>query len=126
MTTTETDQGRIATVVETYLAMWNEPDAAARGELIARAWTPDGHYVDPMLEARGHAALNDMVDGVQAAYTGHRFRATSGIDAHHDQFRVGWELVAPDGSVTVAGIDAGAVAPDGRLARITGFFGPLT
>ena len=29
----------VITTVDTYLAMWNEPDAAARAELIERAWT---------------------------------------------------------------------------------------
>jgi hypothetical protein len=125
MTTTDTNEA-VTAVVETYLAMWNEEDAAKRAVLIEQAWAPDGHYVDPLLEARGYAQLDRMVAGVQGSYPGHRFRATSGVDAHHDQLRVAWELVAPDGSVTVGGIDAGALAPDGRLARITGFFGPLT
>jgi len=45
--------------------------------------------------------------------------------AHHDQLRFAWELAAPNGAVTVAGIDVGALASDGRLHRITGFFGEL-
>jgi hypothetical protein len=125
MTTTDINE-TVTAIVETYLAMWNEQDATKRAALIEQAWAPDGHYVDPLLEARGHAQLDAMVAGVRASYPGHRFRATSGVDAHHDEFRVAWELVAPDGSITVGGIDAGALAGDGRLARITGFFGPLT
>jgi hypothetical protein len=35
------------------------------------------------------------------------------------------ELVAPDGSVIGAGIDLGALAPDGRLRRIVSFADPL-
>ena len=31
--------------------------------------------------------------------------------------------MTPDGAVVVAGIDVGALADDGRLERITGFFG---
>ena len=34
-------------------------------------------------------------------------------------------LVGPDGAVAVAGMDVGEVAADGRLRRITGFFGGL-
>jgi hypothetical protein len=49
----------------------------------------------------------------------------SGVDTHHDQVRFGWELAAPNGSVVVSGIDVGGLAPDGRLRRITGFFGEL-
>jgi hypothetical protein len=66
-----------------------------------------------------------MVAAAQARFPGHRFRRLSGIDAHHDLLRFAWELAAPDGTVTVAGIDVGAVAPDGRLRAITGFFGDL-
>lgn len=115
----------VTTTVDTYLAMWNEPDAARRAELIRTAWGEAGHYVDPLLEAEGHDALSQMVAAVHAQYPGHRFRRTSAVDTHHDQLRFGWELVAPDGSITVGGVDVGILAADGRLTRITGFFGPL-
>lgn len=112
-------------VVDNYFAMWNETDATQRAALIERAWAGDGRYVDPLLEAEGHAALSNMVAAVHGQYPGHRFRLVSGIDAHHDQLRFAWELVAPDGSVTAAGLDTGETATDGRLRRISGFIGPL-
>src|SRR5215813_9380700 len=115
----------VTAVVDTYLAMWNETDPGRRRAHVERAWAEDGRYVDPMLEAAGHAAIGEMVAGVQARFPGHRFRRTSGVDAHHDQVRFGWVLAGPDGAVTVAGIDVGEVASDGRLRRITGFFGEL-
>jgi SnoaL-like domain len=111
--------------VDTYLAMWNETDPARRGEYIERAWASDGRYVDPQLEAKGHTALNDMVAAVQARFPGHRFRRVSGIDNHHNQLRFAWELAAPGGSIVVTGIDVGELASDGRLQRVTGFFGEL-
>ena len=86
----------LVTTVDTYLAMWNEEDAAARATVIERAWAPDGRYVDPMLEAHGHDALSAMVAGVHAQFPDQRFRRTTGVDAHHDQVRFGWELAAPD------------------------------
>jgi SnoaL-like domain len=113
----------VTTIVDAYFAMWNETDAAARAELIARAWADDARYVDPMLEADGHAGLSQMVEGVHAQFPGHTFRRLSGIDTHHDRVRFAWDLVAPDGAVTVAGIDVGELGPDGRLRSITGFFG---
>jgi len=115
----------VTTMVDTYLAMWNEPDPARRAQHIEHAWTRDGEYVDPIQEARGYTALSDMVAGVHARFPDHRFRRVSGVDVHHDQLRFGWELAAPNGSVVVAGIDVGGLAPDGRLRRITGFFGEL-
>ena len=54
---------------------------------------------------------------------GQRFRRQSGVDAHHDQVRFAWDLADDDGAVTVAGVDVGVVADDGRLVSITGFFG---
>lgn len=114
----------IETTVDTYLDMWNETDLARRGDVISRAWTADGSYVDPVLEAEGHAALSEMVTQVQSQFPGHRFRRTSAIDAHHDKVRFGWELAGPDGAVAVAGIDVGTVT-DGKLRSIAGFFGDV-
>ena len=112
-------------IVDTYLAMWNEPDADRRAGLIERAWAGDAGYVDPVLEAEGPAALSDMVAGVHDRFPGHRFRLRSGIDLHHERLRFAWDLAGPDGTVAVAGIDVGELAPDGRLRRVTGFFGEL-
>jgi hypothetical protein len=115
----------VETIVDTYLAMWNEEDPGRRSEYIERAWASEGRYTDPLLEAEGHTALSEMVTNVHSHYPGHRFERTSGIDVHHDDLRFGWQLVAPDGSTTVAGLDVGTIDADGRLQRITGFFGDL-
>jgi hypothetical protein len=115
----------IGTAVESYFAMWNEEDASRRASHIAQAWEDGGHYVDPLQEAKGADELSQMVTGVQDQFPGHRFRKTSGIDQHHGLVRFGWELVAPDGGVTVAGLDIGVVSETGKLQRIAGFFGDL-
>jgi hypothetical protein len=122
---TDTTTTSTTATVDTYLAMWNEEDAARRAGLIEAAWSSGGRYVDPLLEASGHAALAEMVEAVQGQYAGARFRRTTAVDAHHDQVRFGWELVAADGSVVVAGIDVGCLDDGGRLTSITGFFGDL-
>jgi hypothetical protein len=123
-TTTDLAPDHTATV-DAYLAMLNETDPRRRASLAAQAWTEDGAYVDPLLEATGHEALSDMAAGVHAQFPGQRFSRTTGIDAHHGLVRFGWELADGEGTVTVAGIDVGIVAPDGRLSHIAGFFGPL-
>src|SRR5262249_29395710 len=116
----ECQMSDITKTVDTYLAMWNETDAARRAEHIERAWVRDGRYVDPQLEAEGRTALNDMVAAVQTRFPDHRFRRVSEIDNHHNQLRFAWELAAPNGSIVVAGIDVGELAFDGRLQRVTG------
>ncbi|HZA00514.1 MAG TPA: hypothetical protein VE575_17275 [Acidimicrobiales bacterium] len=122
MTETTTD---VATAADAYLASLGETDATRRRELIERAWTPDGHFVDPLYEAEGHDALAELAAGVIAHYPGHTFRRTSGLDTHHDVLRFSWEMAGPDGEIVVTGSDVGRLAPDGRLQEITGFFGDV-
>jgi hypothetical protein len=63
---------------------------------------------DPPLVGEGNPGINEFADTVCEHYSGPRFRPVSGID-----------------EVTVAGVDVGHTAPDGRLHDITGFFGDL-
>lgn len=109
--------------IDTYLEAYGEPDAARRRELIEQAWAEDGTLADPPMDAAGHDGIDAMFAAVQGMFPGHRFRRTTGIDEHHASARYGWELVAPDGSVAVSGIDIASFDRAGRLARVTGFFG---
>ena len=124
-TTQPTAETTLDSVVDTYLAAWSEADEQERARLIETAWAPEGSLVDPPLEGHGYDGISDMAVAMQTHFAGHTFRRVSGIDVHHDRFRFGWELVGPDGAVALNGIDVGEVAPDGRLRRITGFFGDL-
>jgi hypothetical protein len=119
----------VSSTIDTWFATLNELDSSKRAQLVERAWAGDGRWVDPPFEGEGHAGINEMVGAVYQSYPDHRFRRVSAIDAHHDAVRYGWELVNPDGSVVLAGTDIGQLAGDGRLSRITGFFGepdPIT
>lgn len=112
----------ITTVVEDYIAVWNEADPARRRELIARTWSEDGSYVDPLMSGAGVAGIDAMVAAAQAQFPGHRFVLSFGPDAHNDVVRFAWNLVALDGGATAAaGVDFATVAPDGRLRAVTGF-----
>lgn len=124
MTGTETSTP-LTEVIDRYLAAWSEPDPTRRAVLIAQVWAADGRLIDPPLAAEGHGGIGEMAAALQSQFPGHRFRRASGIDAHHDYLRFAWELVGPDGAVALAGLDVGELAADGRLRRITGFFGDL-
>ena len=115
----------VETTIERWFTALNETDAQRRAAIVAEAWAPEGRWVDPPFEGAGHEAINGMVDAIYQQYPDHRFRRASDVDAHHDSLRVGWELVSPAGDVELAGTDVGTVDSDGRLARVTGFFGPL-
>ena len=112
------------TVVDDYFTMFNETDADQRAKVIARTWSADAGYLDPLLSASGADELNAMVGTVHQQYPGHRFALTGPIDAHHDRARWSWELRTPAGEVFVTGVDYAVLAADGRLRTVTGFFEP--
>jgi len=115
----------LETTIDTYLEAYGETDASRRATLIAQVWSPDGQLTDPPLDAKGHDGIDGMFAAVQGQFAGHTFRRSTGIDAHHGIARYGWELIAADGSVTLAGMDVAVVAGDGKLRHVAGFFGEL-
>ena len=121
-TTTTTD---LATLVDTHLAAYCEPDPAKRATLVAAVWAPDGRLLDPPFDGAGHDGIAAMADAVLTHYAGHRFERTTAIDEHHGIARYGWELVDGDGTVALSGMDVAVVGQDGRLTRVAGFFGDL-
>ena len=84
---------QLTTVVEGYIAMWNETDPERRRFIIEQTWTEDGSYVDPHAEVAGADGLDALVAAVQEQFPGHRFVLASGPDAHHDRVRFTWQLV---------------------------------
>jgi hypothetical protein len=109
-------------VVVRYLAAWNEPDAKRRRELVAKAWTDDGTYVDRVREGHGHDSLDTMIATAQSHFPGYRLHLASGIEAHHDYVRFSW--VAGGTSETplyIKGTDFAIVAADGRIKSVVGF-----
>ncbi len=113
------------TTIDTYLEAYGETDADRRVRLIKQVWAADAQLIDPPLDAQGHDGIDAMSVAVQAHFAGHTFRRCTAIDAHHSFARYGWELVAPDGSVALAGTDVAELADDGKLQRVAGFFGDL-
>jgi hypothetical protein len=110
-----------ALVADKYIALWNEPDQVRRKDLIARAWTEDATYLDPMMEGRGHEQIDALVGAVHQRFPGHVFALSGQPDGHGDRVRFSWTLGAPEKEPVAKGTDFGIVASDGRLKAITGF-----
>jgi hypothetical protein len=106
-----------------YVAAWNEPDAAARLQMLDGCWADEAAYVDPNVELKGRAALVQHISKVQAGRPGAWIEMMSGVDVHHNVVRFLWRLVRADGSAGDVSIDFGEVGADGRLTKIVGFFG---
>jgi hypothetical protein len=112
----------ITTVIDNYIAAWNEPDAGRRRAIVGETFADDATYLDPLMSGEGHEGIAAMIGGAQQQFPGHRFELAMGPDAHNDRVRFAWSLVGADGGAPVAGgVDFATVADDGRLRAVTGF-----
>ena len=111
----------VATVVDGYIAIWNEGSDERRREIIARTWADDATYVDPVLQGEGPDGINAMIAGAQQQFPGHHIELTAGPDAHHDRVRFAWRMLDPNGATAIAGVDFATLSADGRLREVTGF-----
>src|SRR5918996_4330565 len=106
----------ITTIVDGYIAAWNEPDPDRCRAIVADTFTDDAIYVDPLMTGEGIDGIAAMIGAAQEQFPGHRFELSAGPDAHHDRVRFAWTMVgADDGTPVAAGVDFATVAGDGRL-----------
>jgi hypothetical protein len=123
-------------LVRRYVALWTEPDPAARRAAIAELFAPDGvHVLQPpaelrsvaaglgfpaaALEARGHAGLAERVTRSYAEFVApgrYTFRPRGDADRVRDVVKFRWEMVSvADGSPAGVGLEFLLLAPDGRI-----------
>jgi len=114
-----------AELVDAYFELWLATDHEARRELVERTFVAEGRHVDPHADAIGHDEIAEMLAGIHAGYPGFTIARTTGIDEHGDQLRYGWRMASADESLVIEGVDVAERAPDGRFARIAGFWGDL-
>lgn len=125
VTATTVTSTTIDSTIDTYMDAYGERDAARRAELVAKAFAPGGELIDPPIDGKGHAGITETMGAVLGHYPEHHFRRTTGIDAHHNVARYGWELVDTAGTVALTGVDVAEFADDGAITRVLGFLGDL-
>jgi hypothetical protein len=108
-------------LIERYLACWNETDSAVRRDLITKTWAADASYIDPLVNAQGHDAIDAAIAATQSQFPGLVFALAGPVDTHHDVARFSWGLGGDGDEPLVIGSDVTSVIADGRLARVVGF-----
>lgn len=108
-----------------YEKAWQEQDDAVRVGLLKQALTAEALYQDPSAKVNGPAAVSAIIAKVFKDFPQISIVRSTKIDAYGTSFRYGWQMVALDGKVVLEGVDYGELAPDGRIASIIGFWGPL-
>jgi len=109
------------TIVDRYIASWNERDADTRRALVTATFAEDAEYLDPLLSGRGLDEIDAMIAAAQQQFPGHEFTLAGEPDQHGGRVRFSW-LLAPTGEAAVAGgTDFAQLAADGRIQTVTGF-----
>ena len=127
-------------LADRYVAMWNEPDDAARRVLICSTWTPDGcqilldppeaaraeaadlRFGHPSLEVHGHAGLEGRITRAFEMFVepgGHCFQACGPVEQLlPGVLVVRWEMVSvADGTHVGGGADILDLDDEGRIQR---------
>ena len=108
-------------IAERYIALWNEPDAAVRQQLLAQDWIDGASYVDPMMAGKGVAEIDALIGGVHKQFPNFSFKLIGKPDGHGDNIRFSWSLGPGDFvDAPIEGTDFVRLA-DGKLAAVTGF-----
>ena len=120
-TVADTTPASASAIAARYIAAWNEADERHRATLVAGTFAPDVHYLDPMMDGRGHDGLCGLIAAVQQRFAGHRFVLEGTPEGHHDVLRFQWALAADGADPVARGTDVAELDADGRLCRVTGF-----
>ncbi|GAA2237987.1 nuclear transport factor 2 family protein [Streptomyces nogalater] len=118
---------RYQTAVARYFDAWNAAGPERTAKAVAAAWTEDGRYTDPLVDAGGHDGIAAVIAAVHERFPGFVFRPLGSVDGHHDTARFSWELVheagdaSGEGSAPVAGSDVITLDADGRIRSVLGF-----
>lgn len=121
MHTDTIDNNAAERIVDAYFACWNEHAPDARSAAIRAVWHDDARSADPLADVTGHAAIAEMMHGVNAQMPGHRFERRGTIRVHHDVVHWAWAMCAPNGTPVLTGVDI-ALVRDGRITWLYGFF----
>jgi hypothetical protein len=77
-------------------------------------------YRIPRMEGIGPAIVIQDITEFQAKFPGGKF-ALHSVSKHHDVALMEWQLILPDGTLSVRGHDAIRVTPGGKLGQIITF-----
>ncbi len=127
-----------AALAETYVALWNEPDADRRRRTIAELWAEDGRHIlqppqeireiaarpglamTPILEARGYEEIEARATSAYEHWVGSEglsFRGRDDAERLGDVVKFHWEAVAKNGEVFGVGLSFLVLAGSGRIER---------
>ena len=108
--------------VDAWLRAWGEPEAGQRRALLASCATPDVVFRDAYSATEGLEDLLAHLDAVQVFMPGVTLSRDGDVRLSHGTALARWTATRADGAVQGKGINVYDLSPDGRLARVVGFW----
>jgi uncharacterized protein YndB with AHSA1/START domain len=115
--------GDLRPAVDAFLAAWSEKDEARRRAALAAVATEDVTFADAFSCTAG---IDDLVAHLAAAQfhmPGVVLERTGDVRQCQGTAIVEWAAKGPDGAPRGGGTNVFDLAPDGRIARVVGFWG---
>jgi uncharacterized protein YndB with AHSA1/START domain len=115
--------GDLGPAVDAFLAAWSERDEARRRAALAAVATEDVTFADAFSCTAG---IDDLVAHLAAAQfhmPGVVLERTGDVRECQGTAIVEWAAKGPDGAPRGRGTNVFDLAPDGRIARVVGFWG---
>ena len=111
-------QGTIEAVIDNYVAAWNEPEPAARLDLLRQAVADDCVFEGPLGPVEGREALHAAIADARDMLPGGVVERTGRATVQEGDVRFAWRVLGPDGTRLLEGHDVATPAADGRLRLI--------
>jgi uncharacterized protein YndB with AHSA1/START domain len=112
----------LADLVDRYFAAWAEADAELRRTTLETCVCEDIEFRDAFGCISGLAELDAHIAAVRQHMAGVRLARTGPPRQCQGMALVDWRASSPDGSPRGSGTNVLQLAPDGRIARVVGFW----
>jgi len=110
-------------LADRFFALWSETDPGQRRAELGRVAVPDLAFRDPYSCTDGADDLVAHIGASQRFMPGVVLRRRGEARLCQGTALVDWEVEGPDGAVRARGTNVFELAPDGRIAKVTGFWG---
>lgn len=113
---------KVAERVDAYLRAWGDPDADGRKALLTSCASPGIVFRDAYSATAGLDDLLAHLDAVQVYMSGITLTRDGEVQLSHGTALAGWRASKADGSPAGRGTNVYDLSPDGRIARVVGFW----
>lgn len=118
----DAQHAHLAARCDAWFAAWNEADASARDARLAEATVEGIEFRDAFGCVAGRAELAAHMAAARQHMPGMHLERDGAPRQVQGRALVGWRVPGPDGGAVARGTNALELAPDGRLAVVTGFW----